>query len=228
MQIAKGSLFDHPIETGIFNIKYVCKHDSPYIQDISPMKARCNMDSGDGGWIVLVRRTPDVPERISFDRPWAEYENGFGNLTGEFWYGLKNIHCLTSSEPMEVEVEVSKADGTKLLFSYGEFRVDGPETSYTLHVSDQQHEGFDYLGYYHNGMKFTTNDRKNDNYGTNCAVAVKGGWWFNACYNIALTNGYERDNLFQRNTRVYNRFEYSELRVRAKSCFAPKPKSCGE
>ncbi len=103
------------------------------------------MDSGDGGWTVLVRRTPDVDEREVFDRTWEEYENGFGNLTGEFWYGLKNMHCLTSREPMEVEVDVSKKDGTKVSMAYGEFRVDGPGTSYTLHVSDQKHEGFDFL-----------------------------------------------------------------------------------
>ncbi len=103
------------------------------------MQARCNMESGDGGWTVLVRRTPDVDERVSFSRPWVEYENGFGNLSGEFWYGLKNMHCLTSREPMEVEVEVSKTDGTKLLLLYGEFRVGGPSTSYTLQMSDKQH-----------------------------------------------------------------------------------------
>ena len=80
------------------------------------------MESGDGGWIVLVRRTPNVAERLSFDRNWVEYEQGFGNLSGEFWYGLKNIYCLTSRKPMEVEVEVSKTDSTKLDLSYGNFK----------------------------------------------------------------------------------------------------------
>ncbi len=36
-------------------------------------------------------------------------------MSDEFWYGLKNMHCLTSREPMEVEVEVSQTDSTKLL-----------------------------------------------------------------------------------------------------------------
>ncbi len=105
------------------------------------MQARCNMESGDGGWTVLVRRTPDVDERVSFSRPWVDYENGFGNLSGEFWYELKNMHCLKSRESMEVEVELRKTDGTKLVLSCGNFRVDGPSTSYALQVSDKRHEG---------------------------------------------------------------------------------------
>ncbi len=146
------------------------------------------MESGDGGWTVLIRRTPDVTKREHFNRTWEEYENGFGNLTGEFWYGLKNMHCLTSREPMEIEIEASREDGsTKLPLSYGEFRVDGPGTSYTLHVSGQQYEGHDYFTYY-NGMKFTTYDRDNDLYATNCASNYgKGGNWFKGCYRIHLT-----------------------------------------
>ena len=141
-------------KSGTYDISNVCQHTAPFTQDIFPhMQARCNMESGDGGWTVLIRRTPDVTKREHFNRTWEEYENGFGNLTGEFWYGLKNMHCLTSREPMEIEIEASREDGsTKLLLSYGEFRVDGPGTSYTLHVSGQQHEGHDYFTY-HKGMK---------------------------------------------------------------------------
>lgn len=31
----------------------------------------------------------------------------------------------------------------------------------------------------HQGMKFSTYDRDNDNYKGNCAQEDKGGWWFN-------------------------------------------------
>ena len=49
--------------------------------------------------------------------------------------------------------------------SYGQFQVKGPGTSYiyTLQVSDQQHTGYDFLGYYHTGKKFVTKDRTSGN-----------------------------------------------------------------
>ncbi len=189
------------------------------------MQARCNMESGDGGWTVLVKRTPDVDERVSFKRPWVDYENGFGNLSGEFWYGLKNMHCLTSREPMEVEVEVSKTDGTKIVLSYGNFEVDGPDTSYTLHVSDKQHEGFDFFQY-HNGMKFSTLDRDNDRSPVNSCSAVynEGGNWFNVCYSMHLTDMPKP----QFHNDGFHPYDYAELRVRPKSCKAlsDDPDSC--
>ena len=174
------------------------------------------MDSNDGGWTVLIRRTPDVDIRENFDREWADYEKGFGNLTGEFWYGLKNMHCLTSRESVEVEVEVSKTDGTKLVLPYGNFRVDGPSTSYTLYVSDKKHNEFDFLGNYHNGRKFSTKDRDNDLSSGSCAGS-NGGWWFNACYDTFLT-AKTHPVLYNRGTRTDLSFDYAELRVRPKTC----------
>ncbi len=178
------------------------------------MQVRCNMESDDGGWTVLVKRTLDVDERVSFKRPWVEYENGFGNLSGEFWYGLKNMHCLTSREPMEVEVEVSKTDGTKKVLSYGNFKVDGPSTSYTLHVSDKQYEGYDFF-LIHNGMKFSTPDRDNDKSSGSCAAI--GGFWFNRCYRMHLTD-MPKPQLH--NGERYLPYDYAELRVRPKGCKA--------
>ena len=224
MQVAKASLFDYPIKSGVFYINNACGHESPFIQDISPMQARCNMESGDGGWTVLVKRTPDVEQRELFNRTWVEYENGFGNLSGEFWYGLKNMHCLTSREPMEVEVEVSKTDGTKVVLPYGNFRVNGLSTSYTLHVSDKQHEeAYDYLGY-HNGMKFTTFDNDNDS-GTssNCATSHgKVGWWFKNC-DLTLLTHMPHPELHTTSPVTYH---YAELRVRPKLCNANLPRTC--
>ncbi len=72
------------------------------------------------------------------------------------------MHRLTSREPMEVEVEVSKTDGTNLLATACptvNFKLKDPAcTSHTLQVFDQQHTGYDFLGYYHTGKKFVTKD----------------------------------------------------------------------
>ena len=40
---------------------------------------------------------------MNFYRGWSDYEEGFGDLEGEFWYGLKNIHCLTNRESVELK-----------------------------------------------------------------------------------------------------------------------------
>ncbi len=218
-QIAQVSktLLDQNLDSGIYDIKNFCP-TTPFGLNLSPVQARCNMESGGGGWIVLVRRTPDVDERSSFDRTWEEYENGFGNLSGEFWYGLKNMHCLTDAQQMEVEIEVSKINGTKLILSYGQFQVEGPSTSYTLQVSDQQHTGFDFFGY-HNALKFTTKDRNDEN---PCAEQRNGGWWFNVndCYNVGISLD-PRPQLHQRSAGGFMPFDYAEMRVRTKSCAAP-------
>ena len=41
----------------------------------------------------MVQRRQDGSE--DFNRTWVEYEDGFGKLTGEFWYALRALHCLT-------------------------------------------------------------------------------------------------------------------------------------
>ena len=33
---------------------------------------------------------------VDFNRGWVEYEEGFGSLTDELWYGLRPLHCLTN------------------------------------------------------------------------------------------------------------------------------------
>ncbi len=154
----------------------------------------------------------EVAEQVSFSRPWANYEDGFGNLSGEFWYGLKNMHCLTSRRPMEVEIELRKTDGTKKILSYGSFKVDGPDTSYTVHVSDKQYDGFDYFSH-QNGMKFSTLDQDNDLFSGSCSDN-DGGFWFKHCYSIYLTN-IPKPSLYNNGFHPY---DYAELRVRPKGC----------
>ena len=59
----------------------------------SNTRVYCDTSSGGGGWTVIQRRKDGS---VEFEkRDWVEYEDGFGYLHGEFWIGLRSMHCLT-------------------------------------------------------------------------------------------------------------------------------------
>ena len=51
---------------------------------------------------MVIQRRVDGHE--NFHRPWSDYEKGFGDLNGEFWYGLKNMNCLIQTGHWELRV----------------------------------------------------------------------------------------------------------------------------
>ena len=55
--------------------------------------AYCDMNTTDGGWMVIQRNR--INSTTNFNRTYIEYEKGFGNLSGDFWYGLEGMYCLT-------------------------------------------------------------------------------------------------------------------------------------
>jgi len=55
----------------------------------------CDMNSDNGGWIVIQRNRRN--SQLSFIKNWREYEEGFGDLNKDFWAGLKLMHTLTQS-----------------------------------------------------------------------------------------------------------------------------------
>ena len=73
-----------------------------------------------------------MPQQVTFNRPWVDYERGFGDLNTEFWYGLHNIHCLTKRKEVELQIEVRLDNGTGQVWTYDYFETDGPQTNYTL------------------------------------------------------------------------------------------------
>ena len=89
------------------------------------MYARCDVSSDGGGWTVILRRVVGGTE--DFNREWEDYEDGFGDLSGEFWYGLENIHCLTTREDMELRTDLRKANGEGITWVYKTFKVNGSD-----------------------------------------------------------------------------------------------------
>ena len=128
------------------------------------------------------------------NRDWVKYEDGFGDLNGEFWIGLRSMHCLTSQGNWELRIDYKLKNGTESYLYYNKFAIGSAEDQYPLNTS-----GFDSIGLTDpfdsghplTGMKFTSRDRDNDLNGSNCAQCY-GGWWHNDCNNIRLNNKYNQ------------------------------------
>nr|XP_038058751.1 ficolin-3-like [Patiria miniata] len=123
---------------------------------------------------------------VNFTRCWAEYRDGFGDLTGEFWLGNEVVRKLTSEGTWNLHITMDEAGYAypkKLRLK--QFKIAGD--NYTLHVNPLQ----PWERHYSAGKSFTdvsvgqpfsTYDRDNDADGNaNCAAQLKGGWWFKTC-----------------------------------------------
>ncbi|XP_060557037.1 fibrinogen gamma chain-like [Ruditapes philippinarum] len=51
------------------------------------LTVNCDMETDGGGWTLFHRR---IDGSLDFYRNFTEYENGFGNVDGEFWLGTSN------------------------------------------------------------------------------------------------------------------------------------------
>ena len=69
------------------------------------VKVYCDQKTDGGGWTVIQRRT-DIEPHVDFYRTWMEYALGFGDLAGEFWLGLDNIHKITDQQMNEVRFDI--------------------------------------------------------------------------------------------------------------------------
>ena len=144
---------------------------------------------------------------------------GFGNLNTEFWYGLRNIHCLTTREQVDLRIELKYANSTDHTYTYRHFVVDGSENKYTLHIGQVQEPipGRDNMAY-QNGSPFTTYDNDNDNWSDNCALnsgqGNGGGWWYNACRYSVLTRPHPNIFWYTQNSII----NYVEMKIRPKRC----------
>ena len=135
----------------------------------------------------------------NFYRGWVEYENGFGNIKGEHWLGLKKISCLTGARPVtQLRVDLADFEGHCKTAQYRYFSVGYATTNYKLRVGGYMAgppgAAGNGLGY-HNGMQFTTRDRDNDRHTSgNCATLRQGAWWYNSCAFSNLNGKYLRDD----------------------------------
>ncbi|XP_043119991.1 microfibril-associated glycoprotein 4-like isoform X2 [Puntigrus tetrazona] len=157
-----------------------------------PVWVHCDMisdgkDEDKGGWTVIQRR---MDGSINFYQPWRKYTIGFGTTESEYWLGLENMYQLTRNRKYMLRVDLEDFQGRKGFAQYSSFSV-GPEADgYKLQVSGFKDGGAGDSLSYHNGQKFSTFDKDQDNDSRNCARLYLGGYWYNQCYRSNLNGVY--------------------------------------
>ena len=183
----------------------------------SNTRVYCDTSSGGGGWTAIQKRKDGSVEFKK--RDWVEYEDGFGNLHGEFWIGLRSMHCLTSQGNWELRIDYQFKNGTKSYLHYNKFAIGSAEDQYPLNIS-----GFDSIGLTDpfdsgtplNGMKFSSRDRDNDLRNTVNCVRIVGGWWHRSCSYIQLNEEYTAIYMYLNREDHYP--TSVEMKIRPQNC----------
>jgi len=173
-------------------------------------RAYCDMTTTDGGWIVIQRNR--LGSTLDFNKNLTDYERGFGNLTGDFWYGLEGMECLTQKGRWEMRIDYEFRNRTKSYIHYTSFRVERSGLSYRIVISGYTGIGGDLLRLYNN-RGFSTADRDVDsNSRINCAMQSKSGFWHDGPRNCGLVNPNTRPPL------VGVEVLFVEMKIRQLNC----------
>ena len=191
-----------------------------------PFTVWCDMKNR-GGWTVFQRQRDGSQ---NFYRGWADYENGFGNVKGEHWLGLKKISCLTSVGVTKLRVDLIDFAGHSKFACYDHFHVGTPSTNYRLTIGGYQKWGIGAAGdsmigsHSNNDMQFTTYVRDNSGHGVNCATFHQGAWWYSTC-SFSNLNGLYLDGqsnhrgvtwrYFNATTASWRTLRYSDMKLRS-------------
>ena len=95
------------------------------------LEVRCDMTTDGGGWTVFHRRYDGSQD---FYLGWSDYKAGFGNLVGEFWFGLDKIHRLTNSGQNDLRVDMMDFSNDVGYAKYESFSVADESDKYRLTV----------------------------------------------------------------------------------------------
>ena len=128
-----------------------------------------------------------VDASVNFFRGWDAYKQEFGDMNGNFWLGLEKLHKLAAPGKgaiLRVDLKHMEFEDKKYA-KYSLFEISGESDGYLLEVGGYSGDAGDSLAK-QNKMKFSTKDKDQDTYGSNCAELYKGAWWYNACHDSNL------------------------------------------
>ncbi|KAJ1526287.1 hypothetical protein ONE63_009440 [Megalurothrips usitatus] len=145
------------------------------------------MDTDGGGWTVIQRRGDWGEPRLNFSRSWADYREGFGDPSKEFWIGNKWLHALTRGANTSLRVDLWDWEGERAVAEYAAVAVADEAALFALTVSGYAGNASDALSA-HDGSPFSTWDANHDTAPAccPCAPAYAAGWWFYSCFEANL------------------------------------------
>ena len=98
--------------------------------NMSAFDVLCDQTTAGGGWTVFQQR---LDGSVDFYLNWSDYKQGFGNLSGEFWLGLKKIYRLTSHDNINtMRVDLEDFEGNTSYAEYDKFGVMSENDKYKL------------------------------------------------------------------------------------------------
>lgn len=143
----------------------------------------CEM-TPDVAWTVMQRRADGS---VEFNQTWEDYSNGFGDLGGEFWLGLKNIYSLTQQADYILHIELQDWKYNTRFVEYL-FTLGNQDTSYAIQVSQVLGNIPSALPEY-TPLPFSTSDHHSQH--LKCpSESSSGGWWKATCGGTNLNGKY--------------------------------------
>ncbi|KAH8376769.1 hypothetical protein KR093_001259, partial [Drosophila rubida] len=151
------------------------------VPGIDAFSVPCDSSLVSPGWTVIQRR---MDGSVDFNRNWAEYRQGFGDLRGEFFIGLEKLHLMTKSQTHELYIYLKSFQDEDRYARYNSFSIGNEDESYKLNLGSYSGDARDGLEI-HRGQNFSTSDRGG------CAENYKSGWWFEKCMLSNLNGIYD-------------------------------------
>ncbi|KAH8284519.1 hypothetical protein KR018_002789 [Drosophila ironensis] len=167
----------NPKKSGVQNIKVGSEKIEVY----------CDSTIAGRGWQVIQRR---VNAQENFFRNWTTYENGFGDLKGNYFIGLNLLSKITAQEPHELYIQFVDFRNATTFAQYSLFSIGNVSTNYSLTQLGAFQGSVGESLSYHLNMPFSTFDRDNDRSKVNCAAKYSGAWWYNDCMASNLNGAY--------------------------------------
>ncbi|KAI6201337.1 Fibrinogen C-terminal domain-containing protein [Aphelenchoides besseyi] len=138
----------------------------------------CDFELFGGGWTKVLHR--EWPTQIHFNKTWAEYKVGFGNLATdrEFYLGNDRLHSLTAGRQCvnELIIKMKTArEGREVIARYSSFMISDESDLFRLNlgplVTNPTLTNVDEFVSSRN-QYFVTYDRQ-----THHCAQTQGGWW---------------------------------------------------